>query len=245
MIYEKEEQITSFNYNIKDEDDNYEPVQVQNITDVQPNLVNNKINIRKKVQLILNSTHFQWIVIVLVLLDTLCVSGELVIIIENNKQSLRKLKTFHDILKYSGISILGLFLLEIIIKISFDTREFLQSKLEIFDSFVVIISLVLDILFFNYDTSSAFELITMLRLWRIGRIINGLIHNFNVYTHIFILSYLLGTIIAIETREELKRKKLTERINRLKTANLRLLTEIMKRDALINQYKISNSKVIE
>ena len=172
-ISEDEEKISNFRYNI---DHTVEVIEFHNTSDAEENLTNqNKRTIRMKMQTVLNSNYFQWLVIILVLLDTLCVSGELVILIENNKQSLPKLKTFHEILKYSGISILAVFLIEIIIKIVFATKEFFHSKLEIFDSFVVVISFVLDITFFNHDASSAFELITLLRLWRIGRIINGLI----------------------------------------------------------------------
>ena len=77
------------------------------------------------------------------------------------------------VLKYVGVSILGIFIVEIILKLIFTTKAFLKSKLEIFDAIIVIISFILDIVFFDHHAASAFELLTLLRLWRIARIING------------------------------------------------------------------------
>lgn len=146
-----------------------------NQQDVECHTKKNLVNrIKNRIKSVLNSNCFQLIVISLVLVDTICVSSELIITIENNKYSLGYLKIIHNCLKYLGISILAAFLTEIFLKLIFNTREFFKSKLEIFDSIIIVISFVLDIVYFNYD-SAAFELITLLRLWRIGRIINGLI----------------------------------------------------------------------
>ena len=127
-------------------------------------------------------------VIILVLLDTMCVICELVIPEnKNHDQSLSNStkainienqdhindNLISYILKYVGLTILGIFLVEIVIKLAFNTRAFLKSKLELFDSTIVIASFVLDIVFFDHSAHSAFELITLLRLWRIARIVNG------------------------------------------------------------------------
>ena len=77
--------------------------------------------------------------------------------------------------KYVGLVILAVFLVEIIIKLIFNTRVFLKTKLEIFDSIIVIVSFILDIVFFNSDTTIAFQFILLLRFWRVARIVNGLV----------------------------------------------------------------------
>jgi hypothetical protein len=68
------------------------------------------------------------------------------------------------ILKYIGITILGIFIIEILIKIIFNTRIFLKTKMEIFDALVVVVSFALDILFFEHQ-NVAIQLLTLLRLW--------------------------------------------------------------------------------
>jgi hypothetical protein len=130
----------------------------------------------------------------LVLLDSICVASELIITIENTKDHSsnrtfehknssnleNSINKYHSleilliVLKYIGVTILGIFLIEIVLKISFTTKSFFKSKLEIFDAIIVIISFILDIVFFDHHASSAFELLTLLRLWRIGRIVNGI-----------------------------------------------------------------------
>ena len=125
-----------------------------------------------KVRRILNSNYFHISVVILVLLDTICVASELIVTIEN-KEDNNALSNLLQFLKYFGIVILGCFLVEIPIKLAFNTHEFIRSKLEIFDSIIVIVSFVLDIVFFHHHASAAFELMTLLRLWRIARIVNG------------------------------------------------------------------------
>ena len=46
-----------------------------------------------------------------------------------------------------------------------------------------------------------------------------------------------GTIVAIKNREELKREKLHKTIKDLRNDNMRMLTEILQRDAIINELK--------
>jgi hypothetical protein len=127
-------------------------------------------------------------IIVLVLFDSICVASELILIIENSKENnichtinntIRNNRTKNDenighthhpieiillILKYIGITILGIFIIEILIKIIFNTRAFFKTKMEIFDALVVAISFVLDILFFEHQ-NVAIQLLTLLRLW--------------------------------------------------------------------------------
>ena len=120
----------------------------------------------------------------LVVVDSICVASELIIVAENLKEPVFKtnlkrenywLETFLTILKYVGLVILAIYLIEIFIKITFNTHAFLRTKLEIFDSIIIIVSFVLDLVFFERDASTALQLITLLRLWRVARIVNGLV----------------------------------------------------------------------
>lgn len=128
------------------------------------------ITFRERVQRIIESNYFHIVVIILVLLDTVCVAGELIISLEKKEEAL---ETAENIFKYMGLTILCLFLVEILTKLIFNTHHFLKSKLEIFDGIIVIISFALDVAFLDGEASPAIGLITLLRLWRIARIVNG------------------------------------------------------------------------
>ena len=93
----------------------------------------------------------------------------------NSDNKFHSLEIALTVLKYIGVTILGIFIVEIALKLGFTTRAFLHSKLELFDAFIVIVSFILDIIFFDHHASAAIELITLLRLWRITRIVNGII----------------------------------------------------------------------
>ena len=55
-------------------------------------------------------------------------------------------------------------------------KEFVHLKLEIFDGFVIVISFILDIVTLLFEEAFvAMELIVLLRLWRIIRVINGML----------------------------------------------------------------------
>ena len=65
-------------------------------------------------------------------------------------------------------------MIEIMLKIYALRLELLKSKMEIFDAIVVVVSWILDIVFFkNADESAVLGLIVFLRLWRIMRIAHG------------------------------------------------------------------------
>lgn len=54
--------------------------------------------------------------------------------------------------------------------------SFFQHKLELFDAIIVIVSFVLDILFMHHEgPESGAGLLIVLRLWRVTRILNGII----------------------------------------------------------------------
>lgn len=80
-----------------------------------------------------------------------------------------------EVLHYCSIVILSIFLLEICAKLFAMGKEFFYHKMEIIDAVIVIISFALDIAFIDAEgLASAFGLLVLLRLWRIGRVVNGL-----------------------------------------------------------------------
>lgn len=133
------------------------------------------ISTREKLKLILRSNLFHIIVIVLVIIDVICVAVELTLLIEHGKSKHDDMDTVEKVFKYISLSILSIFMIEITIKILVLRKEILKSIAEIFDILVVVVSFVLDIVFiFHHDTSKfPIELLSVLRLWRIIRIINS------------------------------------------------------------------------
>ncbi|XP_071849125.1 voltage-gated hydrogen channel 1-like isoform X2 [Apostichopus japonicus] len=162
-------------------------------------------NWREKLQSILRSQQFQILVVVLVILDCIFVIGELILdfqalsdaqtptttsgdqsvvrsenlrISETNALSDKEAKelTAAEVLHAMSLSIVSLFMIEISVKIIAFGLDFFKSKLEVFDAIVVIISFVLDVLSLVLEEQfAALQLLILLRLWRIVRVINGVI----------------------------------------------------------------------
>lgn len=81
------------------------------------------------------------------------------------------LQVFH----YSSFAILTLFMIEVFLKLFVFRLEFFHHKFEILDTFVVVVSFILDlVLLFQKHEFEALGLLILLRLWRVARIINGM-----------------------------------------------------------------------
>eukprot|EP00118_Oscarella_pearsei_P001340 m.7203 g.7203 ORF g.7203 m.7203 type:complete len:287 (+) comp17997_c0_seq1:34-894(+) len=81
-----------------------------------------------------------------------------------------------EVMHILGITVLSCFLLEIILKLYAMDISFLKHKLEVFDAVVVIVSFALDVAYSgNEDAWDGVGLLILLRLWRVTRIINGII----------------------------------------------------------------------
>lgn len=157
-------------------------------------------NWRGKLQDILHSTVFQITIVVMIILDCIFVIGELILDCEANSAqpstpttvpalanpNMRMQATEPDkqkeeptaalVLHYMSLSIVSLFLVEITLKIIAFRLDFFKSRLEVFDAFIVVVSFVLDILSIVYkDQFTALQLLILLRMWRIVRVINGVI----------------------------------------------------------------------
>ncbi|XP_010135896.1 PREDICTED: voltage-gated hydrogen channel 1 [Buceros rhinoceros silvestris] len=146
-----------------------------------------------------SSHRFQIAVVCLVILDALLVLGELLMdleIIHPDKYHIAP-KVFH----YLSLSILTIFLVEVGFKVFVYRWEFFHHKFEVLDGIVVIVSFILDIvLVFREHEFEAVGLLILLRLWRVARIINGI-------------------ILSVKTRSE-------QQVSKLKQANLKLATKV-------------------
>ncbi|XP_033749865.1 uncharacterized protein LOC117334381 [Pecten maximus] len=83
------------------------------------------------------------------------------------------------ILHYASLTILSIFVVEVMAKIYAEGTHLLKHKAEVFDAIVVLVSFTLDIIFSFVNVTDAARdaagLMVILRLWRITRIINGVI----------------------------------------------------------------------
>ncbi|GFS62563.1 voltage-gated hydrogen channel 1 [Nephila pilipes] len=127
------------------------------------------VSCRERLQHMFESHKFQVGVVALVLIDCVVVIAEL--ILEAKHDQLGNGLIPH-ILHYMSIGILSLFLVEIVVKIFAFGADFFHHKLEVFDAFVIVLSFALDVAFWEQE---GIDLIIVLRLWRVARILNGVV----------------------------------------------------------------------
>ncbi|NWX78918.1 HVCN1 protein, partial [Alca torda] len=158
-----------------------------------------RVSFQDMMKKLFSSHRFQILVVCLVILDALLVLGELLMdlkIIHPDKYNITP-KVFH----YLSLSILTIFLVEVGFKVFVYRREFFHHKFEVLDGVVVVVSFILDIvLIFREHEFEAVGLLILLRLWRVARIINGI-------------------ILSVKTRSE-------QQVSKLKQANLKLATKV-------------------
>ncbi|KAK3576545.1 hypothetical protein CHS0354_011221 [Potamilus streckersoni] len=129
---------------------------------------------RERLNFILHSHKFQIIVICIVIIDCLLVVAGLLFDLEIIKTS--EHSEVPHILHYGSIGILGLFILELFARVYAIRLEFFRHKVEIFDAIVIIVSFILDLVFINAKgPESGVGLLIVLRLWRVIRILNGIV----------------------------------------------------------------------
>ncbi|KAM6052486.1 Voltage-gated hydrogen channel 1 [Chlamydotis macqueenii] len=158
-----------------------------------------RVSFQDMMKKLFSSHRFQILVVCLVILDALLVLGELLMdlkIIHPDKYNITP-KVFH----YLSLSILTIFLVEVGFKVFVYRREFFHHKFEVLDGIVVVVSFILDVvLIFREHEFEAVGLLILLRLWRVARIINGI-------------------ILSVKTRSE-------QQVSKLKQANLKLATRV-------------------
>ncbi|XP_019617216.1 PREDICTED: voltage-gated hydrogen channel 1-like [Branchiostoma belcheri] len=157
---------------------------------------------REKLLHVLHSTEFQVAVVILVIVDCILVVFELLIDLGGIKlceeavraecesagttatmtpaeEAEKEAECDHpapEILHYMSIAILTIFLIEIMFKVYAYQKDYLKHKMELFDAVVVIISFCFDVAYANHeDAFDGIGLLVVLRLWRVTRIINGIL----------------------------------------------------------------------
>ncbi|XP_075240444.1 voltage-gated hydrogen channel 1-like [Convolutriloba macropyga] len=120
--------------------------------------------------------HFDIGIIMFVLLYTSLIMLEMII-------NLDMLKVHHSSpvprwLHLMGVSILAYFVVEVILRIYAFGYEILYEKFELFDITVVVTTFIFEMVFIQHeDALSTTGLIVLMRMWRVGNVINGLVKN--------------------------------------------------------------------
>lgn len=132
------------------------------------------LTFRDALKRLYSSDRFQVVVVCLVVLDAFFVLAELLIDL-----SVIKLEHGHvapEVFHYLSLALLTFFMVELGGKLFAYRLEFFQHKFEVFDGLVVVVSFVLDVVFiFHEDAFDGMGLLILLRLWRVARIINGIL----------------------------------------------------------------------
>lgn len=145
-------------------------------------LVPTTLSFRQSLQRLYSSDRFQVVVVCLVVLDAIFVLAELLI-------DLSVIKVEHDhlapeVFHYLSLALLTFFMVELFGKLFAYRLEFFQHKFEVFDGLVVTVSFILDIVFvFHEDAFDGMGLLILLRLWRVARIVNGILVSVKTRAH--------------------------------------------------------------
>ena len=183
-----------------------------------------ELTTKEKLRHILHSKALHLIIIILVLIDSVLVIFELlfdlnVIGPEEGEVVIREV--FHGF----SVGILSMFMIELVLKLWADHRHFIRHKIEVLDAFVVVVSWVVDVALVFFDSTSllAIELLLLLRLWRVFRIVNGI-------------------IVAVKTKAD-------ERVHTFKVQNKELQTKLQeaehKVETLKKDVRILKAKLLE
>ncbi|XP_038132894.1 voltage-gated hydrogen channel 1 [Cyprinodon tularosa] len=180
---------------------------------------------RDSLRRLFTSDRFQILVVALVVLDAFFVMAELLIDL-----SVIKLDHGHiapEVFHYLSLALLTFFMVELFGKLFVFRLEFFYHKFEVFDAVVVVVSFVLDIVFiFHEDAFDGVGLLILLRLWRVARIVNGI-------------------LVSVKTRADQKIHKLkesydhlVERASELQRRNDELVQENQRLQALLEKHGI-------
>ncbi|XP_032784499.1 voltage-gated hydrogen channel 1 [Daphnia magna] len=145
---------------------------------------------RGRLRKILNSHRFQVFIVSFVIVDCMVVIAELLMDLRilgmleetgmknRSKVPLEAHYIVPDVLHSISIAILAMFLLETVIKIAAFGLSFLRMGWEIFDTVVILVTFVLDVLMqHSHSSTNGLGLFIILRLWRVARILNGMVRS--------------------------------------------------------------------
>lgn len=183
------------------------------------------LTFRDSLKRLYSCERFQVVVVCLVILDAIFVLAELLIDL-----SIIKLEHGHvlpEVFHYLSLVLVTFFVVELGGKLFAYRLEFFDHKFEVFDGVVVIVSFVLDVVYiFREDAFDGVGLLILLRLWRVARIVNGV-------------------LVSVKTRANQQLHKLKEsydhlvqRVTELQARADKLEQENQKLQALLKQHNI-------
>ncbi|KAI2660019.1 voltage-gated hydrogen channel 1 [Labeo rohita] len=184
-----------------------------------------QVSFRDSLRRLYSTERFQIVVVCLVVLDAIFVLCELLIdlsIIQADHHRIAP-QVFH----YLSLALLTFFMVELCGKIYAYRLEFLHHKFEVFDGVVVVVSFILDIVYISKeDAFDAMGLLILLRLWRVARIINGIIMSVKNRAH-----------HKVQKIKEIN-ENLVHQVNELKERNTRMDQENARLRALLKQHGV-------
>ncbi|XP_051972443.1 voltage-gated hydrogen channel 1 [Xyrauchen texanus] len=184
-----------------------------------------QVSFRDSLRRLYSSEKFQIVVVSLVILDAVFVLCELLMdlsIIEADHHRIVP-QVFH----YLSLALLTFFMVELSGKIYAYRLEFFRHKFEVFDGIVVVVSFILDIIYISKeDAFDAMGLLILLRLWRVARIINGIIMSVKNRAH-----------HKVQKVKEIN-ENLVHEVNELKERNTKIDQENARLQALLKQHSI-------
>ncbi|XP_024283382.1 voltage-gated hydrogen channel 1 [Oncorhynchus tshawytscha] len=186
-----------------------------------------ELSFRDSLKMLYSSNKFQIVVVCLVILDAIFVLVELLIDI-----SIINLEHGHiapQVFHYLSLALLTFFMVELAGKLFAYQLEFFHHKFEVFDGLVVIVSFILDVVYTASEEAfdASMGLLILLRLWRVARIINGV-------------------LVSVKARADRKLHKLKEnndqlvqRVSELQERSGKTEQENSKLRALLRQHDIA------
>uniref|UniRef100_A0A673FQ19 Voltage-gated hydrogen channel 1 n=1 Tax=Sinocyclocheilus rhinocerous TaxID=307959 RepID=A0A673FQ19_9TELE len=152
-----------------------------------------------------------------------CLSFKQIITESLRRMFLPLFQVFH----YLSLTLLTFFMVELSGKIYAYRLEFLHHKFEVFDGIVVVVSFILDIVYISKeDAFDAMGLLILLRLWRVARIINGIIMSVKNRAH-----------HKVQKIKEIN-ENLVHQVNELKERNTKMDQENARLRAILKQHCI-------
>uniref|UniRef100_A0A914WIU2 Voltage-gated hydrogen channel 1 n=1 Tax=Plectus sambesii TaxID=2011161 RepID=A0A914WIU2_9BILA len=131
--------------------------------------------LRQRVDLALHSTKAQVFIVSLVVCNCLVAIVGLLIDLRIFELSGEHDQVVSRVFSYANVAFLGLFVCEMVFKVSVWGMRFFKHRMELFDAVVVLLALALALA--NFGREPAFEgaaLLIMLRLWRVTKILNSM-----------------------------------------------------------------------
>ncbi|KTG41045.1 hypothetical protein cypCar_00009327 [Cyprinus carpio] len=184
-----------------------------------------QVSFRDSLRRLYSTERFQIVVVCLVVLDAIFVLCELLIdlsIIQADHHRIAP-QVFH----YLSLALLTFFMVELSGKIYAYRLEFLHHKFEVFDAIVVVVSFILEIVYISKeDAFDAMGLLILLRLWRVARIINGIILSVKNRAH-----------HKVQKIKEIN-EKLVHQVNELQERNTKMDQENARLRAILKQHCI-------